>query len=115
MALADRPMALLRCNCSRRSIHSKKHRILDLPSTDSELREPKYRCLTCNLTYGKDMPDLIPIQDMTAVQVEAMLQAKASELSTLQALLLEIFIEQIGGEQNAWDAVRMLKTLEEAN
>ncbi len=54
------------------------------------------------------------VQDLTAAQIRTLLVTEVNSLSDSQAVVLEDFIERIGGVENAWTAVNMLSEFEDA-
>ena len=54
------------------------------------------------------------VQDLTAAQLRTLLVTEVNSLTDSQAVVLEDFIERIGGVENAWTAVNMLSEFEDA-
>jgi hypothetical protein len=59
------------------------------------------------------MPPSIPIHDMPPNEIAELLAAEDGDLTEGQAGAVQEFIEDIGGIENAYQAVDMLKQLEE--
>ncbi len=60
------------------------------------------------------MADLLRIQDLSAREIAALLEADGNCLSAEQVAALQEFIADIGGIENARSAVEMLGNLEDA-
>jgi hypothetical protein len=60
------------------------------------------------------MADVIRIQDLSTDEIAALLAADGNQLSAGQVAALREFIEDIGGIENARDAVEMLGELDHA-
>jgi phosphohistidine swiveling domain-containing protein len=60
------------------------------------------------------MADVIRIQDLSTEKIAALLAADGNQLSAAQVAALREFIEDIGGIENARDAVEMLGELDHA-
>jgi hypothetical protein len=60
------------------------------------------------------MADVIRIQDLSTDEIAALLAADGNQLSAGQVAALREFIEDIGGIENARDAVEMLGELDQA-
>jgi len=60
------------------------------------------------------MDDEIDIRDLAADEIRELLLEEGSELDEQQAASLKMFIEDIGGVENALAAVAMLEQLEKA-
>jgi hypothetical protein len=60
------------------------------------------------------MADVIRIQDLSTDKIAALLAADGNQLSAAQVAALREFIEDIGGIENARDAVEMLGELDHA-
>jgi hypothetical protein len=58
------------------------------------------------------MSEQLLIKDLPADQISYLLQADSDELSPQETAAVRYFIDEIGGEENAWRAVRMLQNLE---
>lgn len=60
------------------------------------------------------MDDEIRIQDLAADEIRELLLEEGSELDEQQAAALKMFLQDIGGLENALAAVAMLDRLEKA-
>ena len=61
------------------------------------------------------MPDHVPIQDLSAREIAALLARSSEDVPNELAGALRNFINDIGGIENAYAAVKVLSQLEERN